>query len=406
MTMKHGRVVFAGMLFIIACAMAVGLAAHNADSFGTDSKASAAVGPGSTSVADNSKTNTAAPAVTDNSGTNTQAPAAASAVPSDTPPTAEPTEEVGAVPFEGFVYDLPDGYETPTDRSGEIHEETYVTYLYDNEGNRGEKIEATLYVYTPVGYDPGRQYNIIYLMHGSGEVAGYWLGAGPYAEDGERYDSDDPMYTVNVLEHMIADGLCDGTIVVSPTFMDQFTDNDRFNGSSFDKLVRMSYQFRNDILPFVEGKYSTYAGGDVSDAGLIASRDHRAYAGLSLGSLIGFRAIWMNCVEYFSYIGNFSGCDDDDGSLAYMVAEALNTRYAGYDIKYWYNGNGTYDHLHDDHATGYAILLEQCPDKFTEGTDFANGQNCIFVDKPGKGHTYESWIVDFYNVMSIFFKAG
>ena len=400
--MKHGRIVFVGILFVIACAMIVGVIAYNTDNSGTaDTEAPAAATPGGVPGAENVGTNTEAPAATDNSGTNTEVPVvASSAIPGDTLSTA------GTILFEDFAYDLPDGYETPTGRSGEIHEETYTTYLYDNEGNRGQKIEATLYVYTPAGYDPGRQYNIIYLMHGSGEVAGYWLGAGPYAEDGERYDSDDPMYTVNVLEHMIADGLCDGTIVVSPTFMDQFTSGDRFTGSSFDKLVRVSYQFRNDILPFVESKYSTYSGGDVSDAGLIASRGHRAYAGLSLGSLIGFRAIWMNCVEYFAYIGNFSGCDDNDGSLAYMVAGALNTRYAGYDIRYWYNGNGTYDHLHDDHAAGYAILLEQCPDKFTEGIDYANGQNCIFVDKPGKGHTYESWIVDFYNVMNVFFKAG
>ena len=54
---------------------------------------------------------------------------------------------------------------------------------------------------------------------------------------------------------------------------------------------------------------------------------------------------------------------------------------------------------------GYAILLARCPDKFTEGKDYANGQNCIFVDKPGKNHTYSSWIVDFYNVMSVFFKV-
>ena len=371
--MKKKGIAFIAMTLAIACVMSIGLIACSTDS---------------------PETNTGIPAA-----------ATSNPIPSDTPPTAEPTEEVKIIPFEDFAYDLPDGYEVPTDRSGEIHEETYTTCLYDDEGNRGEEIEATLYVYTPAGYDPGKQYNIIYLMHGSGEEAGYWLGAGPYAEGGERYQSDQAKYTTNVFEHMIADGRCGEAILVTPTLMDQFTNEDYFGGSAITKLIRMSYQFRNDILPFVESRYSTYAGGDVSDAGLIASRDHRAYAGLSLGSMIGFQAIWMNCVEYFAYIGNFSGCDANDGSIAYAVAETLNTRYADYDIKYWYNGNGTNDHLHYDHVAGYAIMLEQCPDKFTEGKDYANGQNCIFVDKPDKDHTYNSWIVDFYNVMSVFFKV-
>lgn len=330
-------------------------------------------------------------------------PPAPDTAPGDTSAAGEPAEEKQLIPFEDFAYDLPDGYETPTGQPGEIHEETYTTYLYDNAGNRGEEIEATLYVYTPAGYDPAKPYNVIYLMHGSGEEEGYWLGAGPYAEGGKRYNSAHAKYTTNVLDHMIADGRCDEAILVTPTFMDQYA---HFGGSSSTKWIRVSYQFKNDILPFVESKYSTYAAGDVSDAGLIASRDHRAYAGLSLGSVIGFRTIWTDCLEYFAYIGNFSGCDAIDGSIAYTVAEALNTKYAGYDIKYWYNGNGTNDHLHNDHVAGYAIMLEQCPDKFTEGKDYASGQNCIFVDKPNKGHTYDSWIVDFYNVMSIFFKAS
>ena len=375
MSVKMKSAVLIAVTLAFACAMSIGLTSCSADDFET----------------------------------NTETPAAATpdAIPSDTPApaAAEPTEGPELVPFEDFACDLPAGYETPTDRPGEIHEETYTTYLYDNEGNRGEEVEATLYVYTPAGYDPGKQYNIIYLMHGSSDEAGYWLGGGPYAEGGERYHGVQTQYTTNVFEHMIADGRCGEAILVSPTFTDQFTSDAYFGGRSIAMLIRVSYQFNNDILPFVEAKYSTYAGGDVSDAGLIASRDHRAYAGLSLGSMIGFQAIWINCLEYFAYIGNFSGCDANDGSLAYAVAGTLNTKYADYDIKYWYNGNGTSDHLHDDHMAGYAVMLELCPDKFTEGRDYANGQNCIFVDKPGKEHTYGSWIVDFYNVMSIFFRV-
>ena len=325
--------------------------------------------------------------------------------PKPTDPPAEPTEDENASPFELFAYDLPDGYKKPTDNPGEIHEEKYTTYLYDNDGNKGEEIEATLYVYTPAGYDPSKQYNIIYLMHGIGDEEGYWLGAGPYAEGGERYNKAQQKYTTNVFEHMVADGLCDEAIIVTPTFMDQFKNDDVYADDATTKLIKFSYQFKNDIIPYVESKYTTYANGDVSTENLIATRDHRAYAGLSMGSMTGFQAIWMNCVEYVAYIGNFSGCDPQNTGIAEQVAETLNTKYADYDIKYWYNGNGTIDSVHDDHVAGYATILKKCSDKFTEGEDYANGQNCIFVDKPGKGHAYNNWIVDFYNIMSIFFKV-
>ena len=217
-------------------------------------------------------------------------------------------------------------------------------------------------------------------------------------------DDDGQEFELEVLDSMDYKG--ETYVAFLPANMDENDPDYVYGEDSTAKLIRMSYEFKNDIIPFVEAKYSTYAGGDVSDANLIASRDHRAYAGLSMGSMTGFQAIWMNCVEYFAYIGNFSGCDAQGTGIAAKVAETLNTKYADYDIKYWYNGNGTIDSLHDDHVEGYDLITTQCADKFTEGEDYANGQNCIFVDKPGKGHAYNSWIVDFYNVMSVFFKAS
>ena len=374
MTMKKKSSAFIAMMLVIACVMSIGLTACSAE----------------------------------NPGTNTETPATPTpdTTPSDTPATAEPTEAVENSPFEIFAYDLPNGYKSPTDKPGEIHEETYTTYLYDSEGNKGEEIEAILYVYTPNGYDPSKEYNIVYLMHGIGDDEGYWLGAGAYAEGGEKYTKATAKYTTNVFEHMIADGLCDEAILVTPTFTDQFEGGEVDGDTPTSDLISFSYQFRSDIIPFVESKYSTYAGGDTSEDNLIATRDHRAYAGLSMGSMTGFQAIWINCVEYVSYIGNFSGCDPQNTGIAEIVAETLNTKYADYDIKYWYNGNGTIDSVHDDHVAGYAIIMENCPDKFTEGEDYANGQNAIFVDKPGKGHSYNNWIVDFYNMMRVFFKVN
>lgn len=307
-------------------------------------------------------------------------------------------------PYQTFVYDLPSGYKKANEQAGTVTEEQYTTYKYSPDGEQLEEITATMYVYTPSGYDPTKMYNVLYLMHGIGDNQAYWFGMAEYAKGGEKYSKAQQKYTTNVVDNMVANGLCDGCIIVTPTFMDQFTGDDVYAGDSTSKLVAFAYQLRNDIIPCVETKYSTYANGDVTEENLIATRDHRAYAGLSMGSMTGFQAIWTHCVEYMSYIGNFSGCDPQGTGIAQTVADLLNTKYADYDIKYWYNGNGTKDSVRDCHLAGYALILEQCPDKFTEGEDIANGQNCILVDKPEKGHAYNAWIVDLFNVLNVFFK--
>ena len=316
--------------------------------------------------------------------------------------TEPPADEVEGNTFELFAYDLPSGIKKPNEQAGTVTEEHYTTYEYDENGVPGEAMEAALYVYTPYGYDPANQYNILYLMHGGGEDSGYWFGVGPYAEGGERYNKAQQSYTTNVVDNMIANGDCDGVIIVTPTFYNNF--------NATGDLTRFRYEMKNDIIPMVEAKYSTYAGGNVSAENLIATRDHRAYAGLSMGSMTGFQAIWCGCVDYFSYIGNFSGwaiADAGADGLAYAdtILSAKAENFADYDINYWYNGSGSRDIAREPHVMGYAAMLEKGSDFLQEGEDYANGDNCIMVDKPEKGHSYNNWLVDLYNVLNVFFKA-
>lgn len=333
--------------------------------------------------------------------------ACASLMGTSTVPKMAAAEESAENPYVNFVYDLPEGYIEANKQAGTVTEEEYTTYKYSVEGEKLEEIAAIMYVYTPYGYDANadKPYDILYLMHGIDDNEAYWFGMREYAEGGEKYFEAQKKVTTSVLDNMIANGLCNGAIVVTPTFMDQYRDSDPAAEGSTNKLIAFSYQFRNDIIPFIEAKYHTYAQGDVSEENLIATRDHRAYAGLSMGSMTGFQAVWTSCLEYIGYMGNFSGCDPQETGIAKKVAGLLNTKYADYDIKYWYNGNGTKDFLHDDHMDGYDLILALCPDKFDEGEEYADGENCIFVDKPNKGHAYNAWIVDLFNVMNVFFKV-
>ena len=59
-------------------------------------------------------------------------------------------------PFRTFVFDLPKGIKKACEQAGTVTREDYTTYVYDENGNPGEEIAATLYVYTPIAMTQAR----------------------------------------------------------------------------------------------------------------------------------------------------------------------------------------------------------------------------------------------------------
>lgn len=275
-------------------------------------------------------------------------------------------------------------------QKGTVEHMEYTTYEYGEDGEPLEEQTNEAYVYLPAGYSKDQQYNVLYLLHGGGDSAGFWLGQGDYAAGGAK-DSSDKNFTVAMLDALIEKGYCEPLIVVTPSLMteaENTPENAGVNGTS-----TFQYELKNDLIPAVETTYSTYAGGDVSEENLIATREHRAYDGLSMGSITSFQSVLTGCTDYIGYIGSFSGCKSDVAA----VADSLNTDYAQYPILYWYNGNGTVDMAHDEHCEAYKQMLELLPDKLKEG------ENTLFADKPGQSHSYESWVIDLYNTLGVFF---
>ncbi len=68
-------------------------------------------------------------------------------------------------------------------------------------------LEKEMYVYLPFGYDPAQKYDVVYLLHGTGEPAAYWLG-----------DTDMGKKAVPMPDRMIDTGECRPVIVVAPTY--------------------------------------------------------------------------------------------------------------------------------------------------------------------------------------------
>ena len=279
------------------------------------------------------------------------------------------------------------------EHKGTVETITYETHAYNLEAIQEKNdiiIEKEAYVYLPYGYDPANQYDVLILLHGTGETAGYWFGEGGYDKTNDKsgYYATGCL-TTELLDWMIDEGKAKPTIVVTPCFYDnsaeQFYENNVVMSLYGKEVV-------NSILPAVVEKYSTYAEGSTSEE-LIAARDHFAFAGLSRGSAISFDSVATDFLPYFAYFGSYSaGAADPEN-----IVSKLNNEFKDYDIKYWLMGCGSLDKLGEGHHKTFDTLVNGC-DRLT------NLENCAFIDIYGAQHTYECWITCLYNSMLKFFQ--
>ena len=264
------------------------------------------------------------------------------------------------------------------DEAGSVEKVVFQSYDYANNC----AFENTFFVYLPNSYykDTTKEYNVIYLLHGSGENAAYWLAQlsykGGYTEA-----------TKILLDNLHKNQECEETIVVTPTF-------------NLNKSANFHKELINNIMIECESRYRTKAGlynknkDEIKAEDFISSRDYRAFAGLSHGSKIAW-TIMAYDLPYFAYFGMFSGGLID---LTYLHTDLTNTlEETEYDIKFAYNACATNDSLYSDHRSAYNYFMN------------INGKlredNTCFVDKGSLGHTYNTWLSDLYNCMTlVFFK--
>lgn len=304
-----------------------------------------------------------------------------------------------------------DDLKQPCDEQGTVVELEYDTPAYAVNDLLGldETLHKKVEVYLPYGYDETKQYNILYLLHGTeGETDGpmeeFWL-----KQWGDT--------TLPVLDNMIKQGLCEPLIVVTPTYYSRVEEhplgdaeakalaeklNDPYIGKEGDDGEReqniwpeyFGQELRNNIIPAVESQYLTYANKDVSEENLIATRDHRGFAGLSRGAMTVARSGLTQNTDIISWFGSYSGVWADFDRFK----NAMENDFKDYNINFWYNGNGKGDFALENHKEFRDKTLDELSDKFTDGENYA------FVTLRDGGHMYLSWIVDLYNSLLVFFK--
>lgn len=260
---------------------------------------------------------------------------------------------------------------TPCEQSGTLEELVYQTKAY---GTDERPVEKRALVYLPYGYDESKPYNILYLMHGTGDDENYWLQTHEYNKI--------------MLDRMIASGNIEPLIVVTPTF---YVEDDFADG--LDPLtISFKEELRNDLMPLVESKYSTYAE-TCDEAGFTASREHRAFAGLSRGAVTTCHSALCGSLDYFSWFGMFSAYRTPE---AYLRETLQSEEFKDYPIRYLYMTSGNFDFALPAQLKGYDMLLDIEP-------RLAYGVNTCFDLFPMRYHSMGSWHLALYNFLQKIF---
>ena len=207
-----------------------------------------------------------------------------------------------------IIRPIPESYLTPCAAPGRVERVDYVT-------TDALKQDKYALVYLPHDYDEARAYDVLYLIHGGG---------------GNQQSFFSKEF-LSMLDHMIASGELNPLIVVSPTYY-RPDETDKTPGSSGDAVAIFARELKADVIPAVEGRFHTFAAS-TDASGIRASRDHRAIAGFSMGSVTTWYA-FLDALAAFRWfmplsgdcwlygrLGGFSHAEETARALAGAVAK-------------------------------------------------------------------------------------
>lgn len=213
----------------------------------------------------------------------------------------------------------------------------------------------TAWVYTPPGYDanPKTRYPVLYLNHGGGEDETGWTRQG---------------HANFILDNLIAAGKAKPMIVVMDRGYALKPGEKQVQSPGPPVTSTLEEVFIKEIIPTIDSSYRT-----------LTDRDHRAMAGLSMGSGHTLQ-ITCNNLDKFSYIGVFSRAPYREFDLktvyhgAFADAAAFNKKVH---LFYWSIGTAE-PAIHDwDKATSEALNK--------------TGIRTVLVEWPGLAHEWQNW---------------
>lgn len=278
----------------------------------------------------------------------------------------------------GIVDQIPVSYVLPTYANcGRIEEITYSTKDYYGDG---AELTKSAFVYLPNDYDESKQYNVLYLMHGIGGNEREW----------GMVDSNSKVKAM--MDHLIENGEIEPFIIVTPN--GRSSADFANTNADYNAFYKFGEELRNDLIPYIDANYATYAEYSEDGYDLTEARDHRAMAGLSMGGMQTTNIGMCECLDIISYFGAFSAAPTT--YPADKIVECLQA-FKEYDINYYYGVCGTGDGIALASSSAAVTGLTDKTDKLTDGENFA------WQTLPG-GHDFQIWNLGFYNFARLVFQ--
>ena len=270
------------------------------------------------------------------------------------------------------VYDevLPDRYYEPCPHEGSIQA---LSYSVEWGG-----YTRHLLLYLPYGYDPHEQYNVLILLHGTGDDETAWLTA-------EHYVPNRIMQVHTIFDWMIEEELIPPLIIVS---LRLYEDYGAYPGDPGEE--RLGRELREIVLPYLAEHYGTYAAGSDFEQ-LSAARQHVVLGGLSWGAYFTFASGMRHNLPLIGGFICLSGSDSAD-----LVYQSINAPgQASFPIYLYYAAAGEQDFARDGSFATFRYLVDNTP-------RLVEGQNAFLHECHG-AHTWNVWSTEMFNALQLAF---
>ena len=277
------------------------------------------------------------------------------------------TDLSGTVPEE-LEY-IPAEYKSPSEHPGMLEKLTYQTWESFSYEERTQELTKEAWVYLPYGYSEDQKYNVFYLSHGGWSNETTVMGT-----------DQNPNSFKYVIDHAIEDGKIQPLIIVLPTY----NNTSGKDSGDYSLALQLTDQFHNelvnDLIPAVEGKYSTYAE-NTSLEGIKASRDHRGFGGFSMGS-VNTWCTFRYALDYFRYFMPMSGSYSTDGEY---MAELVKESGHDSDDFFIFAASGTDDFAYSAFKAQIMAMGSVSDGTFRFADNEADG-NLSFLEREGYVH--------------------
>ena len=281
---------------------------------------------------------------------------------------------------------IPDSYLSEAQQQGVLQDLYYDTYESFSYEEKSQKLRKHAVVYLPYGYDESKKYPVFYLMHGGWSNEYAYLGS-----------PDEPQRMKHILDHGIADGEIQPMIVVCPTYNNTSPEDSGNYGLALRLTDNYHNELINDLIPAVEGKYSTYAENTTPEA-LAASRDHRAFCGFSMGSMATWRT-FEHCLDYFRYFMPSSG---GPASSVETYERIVQSSGHDWDNFFIFAASGTNDFAYSGFKRGIDAMAASDSGIFRFADNEVEG-NLYYLESDGD-HSGDYAMLYFYNGLRLIWR--